>query len=101
MVDLTDYNFKPLTGKVIKPEESFINFYVDECFESERTVRSTRIIRRILDPKYKKSDLNKVTTEHCQHLELEEHDRLLALLRNFEDMFDGTLGTWNTKPVDL
>ena len=23
------------------------------------------------------------------------------MLRKFEDLFDGTLGTWNTTPVDL
>ena len=40
-------------------------------------------------------------TKQCQHLEPEECDRLLYPLRKFEDLFDGTLGTWNAKLVDL
>ena len=36
-----------------------------------------------------------------QHLNTEERCRLLNLLNKFKDMFDGTLGTWNTTPVNL
>ena len=56
---------------------------------------------RILDRKYEKADLNKVMDEQCQHLTSTERYRLLHILRKFKDMFDGTLGTWNTTPVDL
>ena len=56
---------------------------------------------RILDAKYEKSDLNKVMDEQCKHLTATEHNRLLHLLKKFEDLFDGTLGTWNTNPMDL
>ena len=31
----------------------------------------------------------------------EEHNRLLSILRKYEDLFDGTLGTWNTTTLDL
>ena len=58
-------------------------------------------MRMILYAKYYKADLNKVMTEKYQHLKTKEHKRLLILLKNFEDMFDGTLGTWNTTPLDL
>ena len=51
MVYVTDYSFKHLMEEIIKPEEYFINPYVDECFESEITVSSTRKMRRILDTK--------------------------------------------------
>ena len=30
MADVTDYNFKPMTEKTIKPEESFIIPYADK-----------------------------------------------------------------------
>ena len=32
MVDINNYNFKYLTDKFVKPEELFINFYVNKCF---------------------------------------------------------------------
>ena len=49
---------------------------------------------RILDPKYKKSDLDEVMTKQCQkHLTTIEHYIFLHILKKFKDMFDGTLGT--------
>ena len=56
---------------------------------------------RILDAKYKNSNLNKVMTKQCQHLNAEERKRLLILLRKFEDLFDGTLDMWNTTLLEL
>ena len=32
MVDVNNYDFKHLTDKMVKPEESLINFYVERCF---------------------------------------------------------------------
>ena len=58
-------------------------------------------MRRILDAKYKKSDLNKVMTEQCQHLNTEECNRRMIVLRKYEDLFDVTLVNWNTTPVYL
>ena len=40
-------------------------------------------------------------TEQCQHLTATENHRILHLLKKFEDLFEGTLGTWNTTLVDL
>ena len=75
--------------------------YIDECLESESAISATHIISRILDYTYEKADLDKFMTEQCQHLKAKEHKRVLILLRKFEDMFDVTLGTWNTTPLDL
>ena len=59
-------------------------------------------MRIILDVKYKNSDLNEVMTKKCQkYLTATERHRLLKLLKKFEDLFDGTLGTWNITLVDL
>ena len=58
-------------------------------------------MRRILDARYKKVNLNKIMIEQCQHLTTTERHRLLHLLNKFEYLFDGTLGTWKTTPVDL
>ena len=39
-------------------------------------------------------------TEQCKHLRPSEREILLNL-KKIEDLFDGTLGMWNTAPVDL
>jgi hypothetical protein len=39
--------------------------------------------------------------EECTHLHKTEQRQLLKLLQKFEDLFDSTLGTWKTDPVDL
>ena len=35
MVYFSTYDFKPLTENKVKPKESFINVYVNECLNSE------------------------------------------------------------------
>ena len=41
MIDVSNYDFKTLIEKKVKPEKSFINVYVDKCLESEDTISST------------------------------------------------------------
>ena len=36
----------------------------------------------------------------CQHLTMTKCQDLIKNLQNFEELFDGTLGTWKTSPVD-
>ena len=57
-------------------------------------------IQHIIESKYCPAELKKVV-EECTHLSAEEQRQLLLLLTKFEHLFDGTLGTWNTEPVDL
>ena len=63
MVDVINYDFKSIIDKTVKPEESFVNSYVDECFKSANAIKSTRRMRRILYAEYKKSELNEVMTK--------------------------------------
>ena len=37
----------------------------------------------------------------CQNLTITQRNELLKLLQKFEELFDGTLGTWKTDPVDF
>ena len=90
MVDVSNYDFMSITDKIVKTEESFINSYVNESFESNSAISSTLRMRRIIDAKYEKADPNKVTTEQCQHINATQRYRLLNLLNKFKDMFDGT-----------
>ena len=71
MIDISNYNFKPMTDKIVNPEEYFINSYFNECLESESTISETHIMRIIIDAKYKKTYLNKVMTGQCQQLNAE------------------------------
>jgi hypothetical protein len=57
-------------------------------------------IQEILDSKYKPTDLNKISAG-CHVLTPNQQQKLLHLLNKYSNIFDGTLGTWNTKPVDL
>src|SRR4029078_520851 len=52
------------------------------------------------DAKYCKADLNKLAQE-CDTLVKADQQKLLNLLQKYELLFDGTVGTWNTDPVDL
>ena len=37
----------------------------------------------------------------CQHLTMKKRNELIKLLQKFYELFDGTLGTWKTYPVDF
>ena len=53
----------------------------------------------ILDAQYEKANLPDIVENECSHLNPEEKLKLLKLLTDFEELFDGTLGDWNAEPV--
>ena len=55
-----------------------------EVFESENFHASTKLLRIILDYKYKKSHLNKVMKNKCHNLIKEQQKDLLNLLQKIE-----------------
>jgi hypothetical protein len=59
---------------------------------------TTRVVK-ILDAKYEKADLPKIIQENCAHLSTSQRNKLLKLLLEYEEMFDGTLGDWQDEPV--
>ena len=60
MVDMSMYEFKYLNTGKITPEESSMNAYTEEVYESEQVHTSIKKLRVILYEKHEKSDLNKV-----------------------------------------
>ncbi len=62
---------------------------------------ATQRVVHILDTKYEKADLQSVVSANCTHLSLPNQNKLLELLTEYEELFDGTLGDWNTEPVSL
>ena len=73
----------------------------EELFESSALQESTNRRDRILDADYKKADLQQVVQDQAGHLSQTQQQALLALLKKYEYLFDGTLGTWQTQPVDI
>ena len=61
---------------------------------------STERAIKILDSNYKAADLDKIAN-NAEQLNDEQRAKLLVLLKDFEDVFDGTLGKWKTDPVDI
>ena len=59
----------------------------------------TKRVIKILDAKYEKADLPKIVSETCDHLSNTNKKALLMLLQQYEELFDGTLGSWDTEPV--
>jgi hypothetical protein len=56
--------------------------------------------KRILDASYKPADLKAIVASPT-HLNEDERKSLYALLMQYEDLFDGKLGTWNCAPCSI
>ena len=69
--------------------------------EPASTDDATKRAVKILDAKYEPADLPKVVNDNCPHLNRAGKQKLLKLLRDFEQLFDGTLGDWKTEPAHL
>jgi Reverse transcriptase (RNA-dependent DNA polymerase) len=57
-------------------------------------------IQNIVENKYCPADLLSIANE-CSLLNAKEQQQLYNLLNKFAHLFDGTLGSWKTDPVDL
>ena len=53
----------------------------------------------ILDSNYEKADLEAVVDATGQHLSLQDKNKLLEVLKVFEELLDGRLGDWKTEPA--
>ena len=67
----------------------------------EQVHTSTKLLPVPLDDKYGNKYLNEVMKTQCQHLTESQHNELLKFLQIFEELFDGTLGTCKTSPLDF
>ena len=55
----------------------------------------------ILDANFEKDYFHAVVAENYQHLSSRQQEQLIKLLLEFEELFDRTLGDWDTEPVSL
>ncbi len=56
------------------------------------TKAATQRVVEILDAKYEKADLPALVDATVSHLSLHNNNKLLELLKEFDELFDGTLG---------
>ena len=92
IVPLTDVD--KLSSDKIDNFEEEIHFINDsETTEADR-------IQRIVELKYAPADLEDIVS-NIKTINLEEKEKLLKLFNKFKHLFDGTLGSWKTSPVDL
>eukprot|EP00804_Cyclotella_cryptica_P007274 CCRYP_017866-RA/>CCRYP_017866-RA protein AED:0.41 eAED:0.77 QI:0/0/0/0.5/0/0/2/0/228 len=69
--------------------------------EPQSTQEASQHVVKILDANYKKADRQSIVSTNCTHLSLQDQNPLLELLTHFEELFDETLGDWNTEPVSF
>eukprot|EP00957_Ditylum_brightwellii_P145685 11092431-Ditylum_brightwellii.AAC.1 len=66
------------------PKKKLLNNLYQEATDTNR-------VTQILDVKYEKANLPKVVNDNCTHLNAQQHNELLRLLIQHEELFDGTL----------
>jgi len=88
--DLPSYN---------KEAFSFNNRLAND--EPKSTELATQCVVKILDAKYEKENLPEIIENNCSHLNPEEQAKLLEVLNEFDDLFHGTLGDWDTESVSF
>ena len=87
--------------EVDKLNEQFVKHFEEELlFAHDPITTDAERIQNIVETKYCPADLLSIATE-CTLLSKEEQEQLYKLLSRFEYLFDGTLGSWKTDPVEL
>jgi hypothetical protein len=78
------------------------SIYQSMSKEPQSTLEATKQLIEILDAKYEKGkSQGNYRRRLPQPLSATEKDKLLKLLQEFEELFDGTLGDWDCNPVSL
>ena len=84
-----------------KLQDNYLEEFEQELmFTHDPVTTDAERIQNIINAKYKKADLAEVVKE-CETLDKAEQEKLYKMLKKFEHLFDGTLGTWETDPIDL
>ena len=81
-----------------------LNAYLDNVIEtsSEPEILREELYeaRKILDSNYKKADLEEVV-RNIPHLTAEQKNQVSSMLYQYESLFEGRLGLWDTPPITL
>ena len=60
---------------------------------------ATKLAVTVHDEKYRKADLSAIASDNSNHLDSLQQAKLLALSEKNNQLFDGTLGDFQTDPV--
>ncbi|MGH7974221.1 MAG: reverse transcriptase/ribonuclease H family protein, partial [bacterium] len=71
------------------------------AMEPQSIIKANCRAQRILDAKYEAANLTEVVKSKGSHLTAPQWQQLLTLLTVFKHLFDGTLGKFDTEPVEL
>ena len=77
-----------------------LNTIINEMREPIVTEQATNRMIKILDSKYEKANL-KLVVSKAVHLKEHERTLLYELLIKYQEIFDGSLGEWQTTPVNF
>ena len=79
-------------------KEKTLDFLTHKCFAQDQVEED--FIQRMTEQKYSPANLQEEVSK-CLNLTADEQDQLLQLLHKYASLFDGSLGTWKTSPVEL
>jgi hypothetical protein len=68
--------------------------------DSPTLIEASERIKQILDAKYEPANLSDVTAK-CTYLTEQQREDLYYLMKKYENLFDGTLGTWKGDDYDI
>lgn len=68
--------------------------------EGVSVTQATKRMKSILEAKYEAANLDTIVSE-CTHLSKYQQQQLLKVLRNFQSLFDGTLGHWKDEQYNI
>jgi hypothetical protein len=84
-----------------KPDGEWLDTMEQELLHAhDPTTTDAERIQNTFESKYTPADQNKII-EECMHLDKDKQKQLFKLLQKFEELFDGSLGTWKTDPINL
>jgi hypothetical protein len=98
-ISLSMRDIKNLRTKAAADKAWTVNnsIYQKTSKEPQSMLEATKCLIRILDAKYEKANLRAITKEEClNHLSATEENKLLKLLQEFEELFDGTLDDYGS-----
>ena len=94
-IDHIKLKMRPL--KSLMDSKAINNLYREDN-EPNSTREATNHVLEILDANYQKANLADIVNDYSNHLSVPERHKLLELLTEFKDLFDGTLGDFKIGP---
>ena len=96
-----DKSIQPMKSLESLNDTNLLNNFHRDHLEPDSTRDSTKRTVEILDASYEKANLAEVLDQTCGHLSSIQRNSMLKLLTKYEELFDGTLGDFETDPVNL